>query len=122
MSAALGAQAQEYHLPFAGRWFVMQGGDTPNVNNHMSVRAQWYAVDFAKVGGPNERELSKSTGSTIEDFYSWGELVLSPVDGDVKAAVDQFSDNPIGVKDTQNPSPKSRESIRATSHLLLFCT
>ena len=43
--------SQEYHLPFAGRWFVMQGGDTLNVNQHLRVRAQWYAIDFMKVGG-----------------------------------------------------------------------
>jgi hypothetical protein len=28
------------HLPFNGRWFVMQGGDTPNVNAHMMSPAQ----------------------------------------------------------------------------------
>src|SRR4051812_28931128 len=63
----------ELSLPFKGRWFVMQGGDTLNVNHHMSVRAQWYAVDFMKVGGLSQRELAKTDGSTIEDFYSWSE-------------------------------------------------
>ena len=27
--------AQELALPFEGRWFVLQSGDTPNMNHHM---------------------------------------------------------------------------------------
>jgi hypothetical protein len=60
--------AQELHLPFSGRWFVMAGGDTPNVNHHMAVRAQWYAIDFMKVGGAEGRALTKTDGKTLEDF------------------------------------------------------
>jgi hypothetical protein len=50
-STALSVHAQDLTLPFQGRWFVAQGGDTPNVNHHMAVQAQWYGIDFAKVGG-----------------------------------------------------------------------
>jgi len=82
----------------------MQGGDTPNVNHHMSVSSQWYGVDFAKVGGPDRRALSKSSGARLAEFYSWGEPVLSPVDGEVKAVVDGLPDNPLGVRDEQNPA------------------
>jgi len=96
--------AQEYHLPFTERWFVIQGGDTLNVNHHMSVPSQWYGVDFVKVGGPDQRALSKSTGSTRADFYGWGEPVLSPVDGEITAVLDGLPDNPIGVRDEKNPS------------------
>ncbi|HEY4997502.1 MAG TPA: M23 family metallopeptidase [Usitatibacter sp.] len=102
--AATSVCAQEYRLPFAGRWFVAQGGDTPNVNHHMSVRAQWYGIDFAKVGGPGERSLARGSGSTIEDFYAWGAEVLSPVDGEVIAVSDELPDNPIGVKDAVHPA------------------
>jgi hypothetical protein len=80
----------------------MQGGDTLNVNHHMAVPAQWYGIDFMKVGGPCQRALSKSDGTVISDFYSWGEPVLSPVEGEVKAAVDGFPDNPLGVRDERN--------------------
>jgi hypothetical protein len=96
--------AQEFHLPFGGRWFVMQGGDTLNVNEHMRVPAQWYGTDFAKVGGPNLRALVKSTGSNASDFYSWDEPVLSPVDGEVTAVVSDLPDNEIGAKDQSNPA------------------
>lgn len=98
------AGAQEYRLPFGGRWFVMQGGDTPNVNEHMAVPAQWFGVDFAKVGGPSQRELARGTPGKVEDFYSWGEPVQSPSSGEVVAVVDAFPDNSLGVKDPQHPA------------------
>jgi murein DD-endopeptidase MepM/ murein hydrolase activator NlpD len=98
------AGAQELRLPFAGRWFVMQGGDTQNVNQHMSVEAQWFGVDFAKVGGASQRELTRGAATKVEDFYSWGEPVLAPCDGEVVAAVDGLADNVLGAKDPQHPA------------------
>ena len=98
------AYAQDYHLPFTGRWFVMQGGDTLNVNEHMRVLAQSYGIDFAKVDGPNKRALVRSTGSNAEDFFSWGEPVLSPVDGEVTTVVDGLPDNSLGDKDESHPA------------------
>ncbi len=119
LASAIDVHAQEFHLPFQGRWFVMQGGDTLNVNQHMSVAAQWYGIDFLKVAGPSQRELSRSTGSTVEDFYSWGEPVLSPVEGDVQAIVDRFPDNPLGVKDADNPAG-NHVVIKAASDRYIF--
>jgi len=98
------ASAQEFALPLAGRWFVMQGGDTPNVNQHMSVPAQWYGVDLAKVGGPSGRELTRGAGTALADFFSWGEPVLAPCDGELVAAVDGLPDNALGTKDLQHPA------------------
>ena len=57
-------------LPFDGRWFVVQGGDTVNVNHHMAFEPQWYGVDFAKLGGYMDRELSRSTPSRCADFLA----------------------------------------------------
>jgi hypothetical protein len=70
--AASNLSAQDYRLPFHGRWFVMQGGDTPNVNQHMSNRAQWYGIDFMKVDGPTGRTLTAAEHPAATDFYSWG--------------------------------------------------
>ena len=101
MSALL-CQATDLTLPFSGRWFVMQGGDTPNVNHHMSVPAQWYAIDCMKVGGPGQRSLVKTDGANIEDYYSWGEPVSSPCGGEVVGMVNDLPDNPLGKKDVKN--------------------
>lgn len=102
---ALPAGAQELVLPFDGRWYVAQGGDTPNVNHHMAVRAQWYGVDFAKVGGASGRALtSAERPSRPEHFYSWKQPVLAPVDGVVTAVVNDLPDNALGEKDVRNPA------------------
>lgn len=104
MLFALQVHAQDFSLPFNGRWFVMQGGDTLNVNQHMTVRAQWYGLDFMKVGGTSQRALSGADQPAMSDFYSWGERVLSPVDGTVESIVDGLPDNPLGTKDPKNPA------------------
>lgn len=104
LGLATPVQAQDYGLPFEGRWFVLQGGDTPNVNQHMSLRAQWYGLDFGKVGGPSQRELSRGTPTKPEDFFSWGEPVVAPIDGEVIAVVDSLPDNPLGTKDAKHPA------------------
>ena len=69
---ASAAHAQQLRLPFDGRWFVVQGGDTPNVNQHMTERAQWFGLDFAKVGYPDQRGLSRPRPTKLADFYSIG--------------------------------------------------
>ncbi len=104
LAASTPAFAADYQLPFTGRWFVAQGGDTPNVNQHVRVPAQWYAIDFMKAGGENGRSPVRSNGGTIEDFYSWGESVLAPAEGEIVNAVDEFPDNPLGTKDAKNPA------------------
>lgn len=96
-------EADEKKLPFYGTWFVLQGGDTLNVNQHMRLRAQWYGIDFMKVAGTSGRELSKNSGKSIEDFYSWGEKVLSPAKGKILKVVTNLPDNPLGTKDPAHP-------------------
>jgi hypothetical protein len=96
------SQIEEFHLPFAGRWFIAHAGDTLNVNHHMRVRAQWYGIDFMKTGAPNDRGLYKSNGKANEDFYSWDEVVFAPVSGKLEIVVDGLPDNPVGIYDKNN--------------------
>ena len=96
--------AEDYHLPFHGRWFVAQGGDTPNVNQHMSARAQRFGMDFMKADGSSDRALTDVEHPAAADFFSWGEEVLAPVGGTVESVVDGLPDNPIGTKDPKNPA------------------
>lgn len=94
-----------YRLPFRDQWFVMAGGDTPNVNHHMKERSQQFGVDFMKTGGPNNRSVTRGevgVGKVLEDFYSWEAPVLSPVDGVVRVAHDGERDNPVGERDAEN--------------------
>lgn len=103
-AVAAGAMAQELRLPFTGRWFVAQAGDTINVNHHMAVRAQWYGVDFAKAGGELGRALSRPRPTRVQDFFCWDAPVLSPAQGQVAAVVGDLPDQPLGKKDVQRPS------------------
>ena len=59
--------AADYRLPFQGRWFVMAGGDTINVNHHMVERSQWFAVDFMKTGGLTNRAVARNAGKSLSD-------------------------------------------------------
>jgi peptidase M23-like protein len=98
--------AQGLALPFEGRWFVMQGGDTPNVNNHMQVESQWFAIDFAKVGGLTGRALTSGapgTSQRLEDFYGWSAEVRAPAAGETVAVENSLPDNPLGAHDTAHP-------------------
>lgn len=95
--------AQAAHLPSAFPLFVLQGGDTPNVNYHMAAPSQAFAVDFGVVGGPTGRELARASGSRAEDFYCWDTPVISPVTGRVVTVVDSLPDNILGVKDSVRP-------------------
>ncbi|MGH8045764.1 MAG: M23 family metallopeptidase, partial [Chthoniobacterales bacterium] len=92
-----------YSLPFEGRWFVMQGGDTLNVNHHMKEPSQRYGLDFAKVGGESLRALSRiPRPEKAEDFFAWAEPVLSPAAGIVREVADGLPDNSLGTTDPQN--------------------
>ena len=82
-----GTPVETLSLPFSGRWFVMQGGDTRNVNQHMSGRA-----------------LSPGDPRRPEDFFSWNEPVLSPADGTIVALDDAQPDNALGMKDPLHPA------------------
>lgn len=104
MMVLASANAGELRLPFKGTWFVMQGGDTLNVNHHMAAREQWYGADFAKVGGASNRELSRPDPKRVEDFFSWNESVLAPAAGEIVAVVSDLPDNPLGSKDRTHPA------------------
>ncbi|HEX4343000.1 MAG TPA: phosphoribosylglycinamide formyltransferase [Verrucomicrobiae bacterium] len=101
-SDRMAVESEEFHLPFAGRWFVAAAGDTINVNHHVRVRAQWYGIDFMKVGGSTQQALFQTEGKTLDDYYSWGEKILSPVNGELELVVDGLPDNPLGVQDKNN--------------------
>ncbi len=94
--------AETFQLPFAGTWFVVQGGDTLNVNHHMQMRSQWYGIDFAKVGGLAGRSLANGKGTEMKDYFSWNEPVVAPTAGTIVEVENAKPDNAIGVHDTEH--------------------
>lgn len=82
------------NLPFLGNWFVLNGGDTRELNHHHGNKAQNFALDFTKVNKAGKS--FKNDGKKNEDYFCFGEPVLSPGDGVVVEAVDGVKDNKPG--------------------------
>ncbi|WP_299494027.1 urea transporter [uncultured Shewanella sp.] len=83
-------------LPFSGAWSVWQGFD-----GQWTHQGFWrYAYDF--VITDDENNTYKNQGSRLDDYYAFGQVVLSPVRGRVIKVVSHLMDNPIGAVDTIN--------------------
>jgi len=83
-------------LPFLGRWSVYQGFDG-RWTHKGELR---YAYDFVKkVDG----RLYKESGDHLRDYFSFGEPVVAPIEGDVVEARSDLVDNIIGEVDRLNP-------------------
>jgi murein DD-endopeptidase MepM/ murein hydrolase activator NlpD len=81
-------------LPFAGRWQVVWGGDTKELNQHHDTPNQQYAFDLL---GVNEQgRTRKGDGTRNEDFYAFGREVLAPADGVVTEVIEGVRDNQPG--------------------------
>jgi urea transporter len=90
-----GGKDIKIHLPFFGKWCVYQA-----FNGEWTHKGKWkYAYDF--VIKKNGRSY-KNDGVFLEDYYAFGENVLSPINGYVVAKRDDLKDNPIGVVDRIN--------------------
>jgi hypothetical protein len=80
-------------LPFSGQWLVYQGGHSVFNNAYQMTDDQQFAIDFVllKNGLPFDGD-----GTTNEQFYCFGQPVLSPADGTVVRTVNGLGDNTPG--------------------------
>jgi murein DD-endopeptidase MepM/ murein hydrolase activator NlpD len=78
-------------LPFKDEWTVFWGGDTKELNYHVSHPAQKNAFDIIimNVSGKS----FKTDGRTNEDYYAFGKELIAPCDGEVVLVVDGVKDN-----------------------------
>ena len=81
-------------LPFSGRWLVMNGGDTRELNAHHDAPNQVFAFDF--VGVDTDGKTATGDGRRNEDYYAFGREVLAPADGVVTVVIQGVPDNAIG--------------------------
>lgn len=81
-------------LPFHGEWTVFWGGDTKELNYHISNKAQKNAFDFVIMN--KSGSSFKTDGKTNEDYYAFGKEIIAPCDGEVVLAVDGIKDNVPG--------------------------
>jgi len=87
-------------LPFDGEWTVFWGGRTLAQNYNAATRDQRFAYDILIF----KNGLSHSgDGTSLEQFYAFGQPILAPGAGTVVEAVDGLPDNPPGVMDREHP-------------------
>jgi len=81
-------------LPFAGKWLVVWGGDTKELNQHHDVSNQRFAFDFLGVGP--DGKTRKVAAVENEDYYAFGREILAPADGVVTDVITGVRDNVPG--------------------------
>jgi hypothetical protein len=80
-------------LPFDGDWFVYDGGRDIYQNSNAYRDAERYAVAFTVL---KDGQTYSGDGSKNEQFYCYGQPVLSPADGTVVLVNNTFADNVPG--------------------------
>jgi urea transporter/murein DD-endopeptidase MepM/ murein hydrolase activator NlpD len=82
-------------LPFSGKWSVYQAFD-----DEWTHKGKYsYAYDFVK---KIDEKTYTNDGLYLEDYYAYGESIISPVSGYVIEIRDDLSDNIIGHVDRVN--------------------
>lgn len=78
-----------YQVPFGDTWWVFWGGETELHNYHAATPSQRYAYDLViwKDGATYSGD-----GVENEDFWAWGQPVLSPANGTVVGVVNDQPD------------------------------
>ncbi len=84
----------ELSLPFRGRWLVVWGGDTEEMNQHHDVPNQRSAFDFLGVDG--QGKTRKGEAHANEDYFAFGREILAPADGTVTDVITGVRDNVPG--------------------------
>jgi murein DD-endopeptidase MepM/ murein hydrolase activator NlpD len=78
-------------LPFEGKWTVVWGGDTKEMNKHHDTQNQRFAFDFLITDA--EGKTHQGEGNNNEDYYAFGQNVLAPCDGIVTDVIQGVRDN-----------------------------
>ncbi|MBN2437505.1 MAG: peptidoglycan DD-metalloendopeptidase family protein [Deltaproteobacteria bacterium] len=85
-------------LPVRGEWLAGHAGATELTNAHFRNR---YAIDCLKIGP--EGRFFKEPEEDVTDFYSYGEPVYAPADGQITEVVDELPGDVFGEPDTDHP-------------------
>jgi len=81
-------------LPFKGRWLVVWGGDTKELNQHHDVPNQRFAFDF--LGVDEQGKTRKGEAHANEDYFAYGREILAPADGTITDVITGVRDNVPG--------------------------
>jgi murein DD-endopeptidase MepM/ murein hydrolase activator NlpD len=106
-------------LPFKDEWTVFWGGDTKELNYHVSTPAQKNAFDILITDAKGN--TYKTDGKTNEDYYAFGKELIAPCDGEIVLAVDGVKDNVPGQMNTFNVGGNMVIIKTANNEYLVFC-
>jgi len=81
-------------LPFKGKWLVVWGGDTKELNQHHDAPNQKFAFDILGLGVDGNARRGES--NTNEDYYAFGREIVTPADGTVTDVITGVRDNVPG--------------------------
>ena len=96
--------ALDLALPLRGGVVIVgQGGASKVVNQHFGHASQRYALDLLLLNGAGVRARGFYP-ATLESYAAWGAEVVSPCDGVIAAAVDEFPDVPPPRRDPAHPA------------------
>ncbi len=84
----------ELFLPFKGRWLVVWGGDTKELNQHHDTPNQRFAFDF--LGLDEKANTRKGQAQINEDYFAFAREILTPADGIVTDVISGVRDNVPG--------------------------
>ena len=82
-----------YTLPFAGEWYIYNGGITPKTSHSWGALTQRYAYDFLQVDKQMKRH--SGTGTQLTDYYCFNQNILSAADGTIVKVVDRVRSAPF---------------------------
>ena len=85
---------QQFSLPFSDFWLTFWGGDSLKQNHHHDTISQKHAFDFIQTD--KNGKFFRTTGANNEDYFSFGQDIISPAAGVVIEVVDGLRDNKPG--------------------------
>ncbi len=109
--------ATKLKLPFKEEWTIFWGGDTKELNYHVSNQAQKNAFDIVIMN--ESGKPFKTDGKANEDCYAFGKELLAPCDGEVVLVVDGVKDNVPGEFNAMNV-PGNTVIIKTDNNEYLF--
>jgi hypothetical protein len=106
-------------LPVKGRWRASHAGGAEVVNYHNAYKSQAYAIDIMKLS--EDGKLYKNRGGAIEDFYTLGENIYSPVNGVVVTMVDSLENMKVSFAPNEKKNPAGNHvAIRFAGNRYVF--
>ncbi len=88
-------------LPFAGTWTVFWGGRSIKDNYHAAYPDQRFAYDIVMM---KDGKTHPGNGAKNEDYYCYGQTIVSPAAGLVAAVTDGIADNRPGRMNSAKPT------------------